>query len=61
LAETLELVESLSLRRNKQTPIFIEPKLNEGTLGAGNPYRRERLYTVDLLIKVSCFVKNKNI
>ena len=27
---------------------------------AGNPYRRERLSTVDLHIKMGCFVKKEN-
>ncbi len=27
-------------------------------LKAGNPYRRGRLSTVDLLIEIDCFVKN---
>jgi len=35
-------------------------KVTETCIVPGNPYRRGRLSTVDLLIKIGCFVKKKN-
>jgi hypothetical protein len=43
-------------------PVFVFGlKVRSGRAKAGNPYRRERVSTVDLLIKIGCLVKKKNI
>jgi hypothetical protein len=37
--------------------ILIKTVADKIKLGSGNPYRRGRLSTIDLLIKIACFVK----